>query len=59
MSFVAMVSVRAIDFHGVWDYEGRLPHGVMATRWSRWLFAGWRAFLDLFSFRGFRVLLRE
>ena len=57
MSFVAMVSVRAIDFHGVWDYEGRLPHGARATRGSRWLSAGWWVFLVLFDFRGFRVLL--
>ena len=57
MSFVAMVSVMAIDFHGVWDYEWSFPNGVRATMGSRWLSAGWREFLDLFSFRGFRVLL--
>ena len=58
MSFVAMVSVRAIDFHGVWDYEVGLPHGVRATKGSLWLSAWWREFRDFFSFRGFRVLLR-
>ena len=58
MSCAAMVSVGAIDFHGVWDYEGRLPHGARATRESWWLSAWWREFVDLFDFRGFRVLMR-
>ena len=58
MSCAAMVSVGSVDFHGVWDYKGRLPHGARATRGSRWLSAGWREFLDLFDFCGFRVFLR-
>ena len=58
MSCAAMVSVGAIGFYGVRDYEGRLPHGARATRESWWLSAGWREFLDLFDFRGFRVFLR-
>ena len=56
--FAAMVSVGPVDFHGVWNYEGRLPHGGRVTRGSRLLSAGWLKFLDLFGFRGFRVLLR-
>ena len=57
MSFTAMVSVGAGDFHGVCDYEGRLPHGVGGTGWLRSLSAGWLEFLGLFYFRGFRVFL--
>ena len=41
MSFAAMVPVWAGDFYGVWDYEGRLPHGVGDTGWLRSLSAGW------------------
>ena len=58
MGFIAMVSVGSSDFYGVWDYEGRLHHGVGGARESRWLSAGWQEFLDLFDFRGFRVFLR-
>ena len=58
MIFTAMVSVWAVDFYGVWDYEGRLPKGVGDTGRLRGLSAGWREFLDLFNFRGFRVFLR-
>ena len=57
MSFTAMVSVGAGDFHGVWDYKGRLPHGVGDTGWIRGSSTGWQGFLDIFNFRGFRVLL--
>ena len=58
MSFATVVSVGSLDFQGVWDDEGRLPHGAWVTGKSRWLSAVWGKFLDLFSFRGFRVLLR-
>ena len=56
MSFATVVSVGSLDFHG--DDKGRLPHGAGVTRESRWLSAGWREFLDIFGFRGFRVFLR-
>ena len=58
MGFATMVSVGSGDFYGVWDYEGRLPHGVGDTGWLRSLFAVWREFLGLVDFRGFRVFLR-
>ena len=58
MGFATMVSVGSGDFYGVWDYEGRLPHGVGGTGRLMGLSAGWQEFLDFFDFRGFRVLLR-
>ena len=58
MSLFMVVSVGSLDIHGVWGDEGRLPHGTGVTRGSRGLSAGWREFLDLFDFHGFRVLLR-
>ena len=57
MSFATMVSAGSLDFHGVWDDKVRLSNGARVTRGSRWLSAGWWKFLDLFSFRGFRVFL--
>ena len=57
MGFTAMVSVGSVDLHGVWDYEGRLPHGARATMGSRWLSAGWWEFHSFFDIRGFRVFL--
>ena len=53
-----VVSVGSLDFHGIWDDKGRLPHGTRVTRGSRETFGWRRKFLGLFSFCGFRVFLR-
>ena len=57
MSFATVVSVWSPDFYGVWDDEGRLPHGAWVTRGSRWSSTGWGKFLYLFDFCGFCVFL--